>query len=446
MATLPRERHATAPAERALFRYLLAAAHRPQWDWTAYTPARNEAANFGLRFQIAFQGAALAALGERWPAYRHPTANALAALIERFLQPPVWRYWVAAGARRDPVAPHNVQYSGHLGQLIGLYERFADDGRFDRPFLLDDGAGNRYQHDHASVVAALTQQMATNRSHGVTCEPATIYVACNTHAVLTLLLFDAAHQSDHQPLIEQWNRWVGARMLRRQGGLFQVAYREDRDWVIPLNFRIIDAWSMAFLSPVAPSLFERLYPRFREELRWQEGLAFLPVRWPNATFEIADTPLASAFAFVAAREAGDEEAATALRRYAEARLGLAATAAGMACWQAQRPLLVSALFALGEALRPGDLRRWGTPRPSGFFERPQLLEVSGAEVTRAEWEDDALVVELVGAGEVSLEARGVRGMPLVSPGQLQAVVPTAQGQRLQLLSPGLTEVRWPTGA
>ncbi|MCS6801602.1 MAG: hypothetical protein RMM58_10850 [Chloroflexota bacterium] len=362
MATLPlARRSADAGYAEALFRYLLTAAQRPLNDWSAYRQPRFEAGNFGLRFQIAFHGYALAALAERLGAPAAEVGAALGALIDRFLQPEVWRYWLARGAALDPIFPHNIQYSGHLAQLIGIYERLTGDRRFDRPFLLDDAAASRHEYTHDGVVAAIARQMAANRCHGVTCEPGNVYVACNTHAALALLLYDAAHGTDHRPLVTAWNRWVRQRMVRRRGGIFQVAYLTERDFVIPLNVRVMDAWSMAFLSPVDPELFDSLYPRFRRELVWRGALARVPARWPNALLEIADEALNSAFAFVAAREAGDEEAAAGLWRYAQERLGLHERDGHAACWSTRYPLLVTALFALGEALAPRSMRAWGAP-------------------------------------------------------------------------------------
>ncbi|GIW05889.1 MAG: hypothetical protein KatS3mg060_0694 [Dehalococcoidia bacterium] len=360
MATLPlARRSADAGHAEALFRYVIEAARQPRDDWSAYREPRFAAGNFGLRFQIAFHGYALVALGERLGVPREEIGPALGGLIDRFLHPTVWRYWLVRGATLDPVYPHNIQYSGHLGQLIGLYERLTGDDRFDRPYVLDDGAASRHEYTHGGVIDAIARQMAANPCHGVTCEPGNVYVACNVHGALALLLHDAAHGTNHRSLIDAWNAWVRRRMLRRRGGIFQVAYLSERDVVIPVNVRVMDAWSMAFLSPVDPALFDEMYPRFRRELRWQGDVASLPARWPNALLEISDEALNSAFAFVAAREAGDEESAAGLRRYAANRLGLAERGARAACWSAPFPLLVTALYALGEGLTPGAMRRWG---------------------------------------------------------------------------------------
>ncbi|MFN8533975.1 MAG: hypothetical protein U0556_10545 [Dehalococcoidia bacterium] len=360
MATLPLDRRsAEAGYAEGLFRFLIAA-RRPD-DWSAYFAARSEAGNFGLRFQIAFAGYAIAALGERLD-QREEAARAMFATIERFLDPQVWRYWLSRGATLDPVYPHNIQYSGHLAQLIGLYERLSGDQSFDQPFQLDDGRVSRHEYTHVGVIDAIARQMAASPCHGVTCEPGNIYVACNVHAALALLLFDVNHSADHRSLVTAWNGWVRRTMVRRRDGLFQVAYLVDRNLVLPVNFRVMDGWSMAFLSPVDPAMFDALYRRFRGELRWRGPVARLPARWPNAALEVSDEPLNSAFAYVAAREAGDHESAAGLLRYAEERLGLARHGDQAACWTAEKRLLVTALYALGTALEPGTMRRWASTR------------------------------------------------------------------------------------
>lgn len=432
-------------AGRRFARYLIDAAHRTAGDWSAYYAPRSEAGNFGTRFQLAFHGYAIAALGERLPAFRKRTADALAAIINRMLDPFVWTYWLQRGETLDPIGPHNIMYSGHLGQLIGHYERFADDGRYDQPFVLDDGARSRHEHSHASIVRSIVDQMATNRCHGVTCEPGFIYVACNDHAALSALLYDAAHGTSLSGPVADWLTWLRARMVRRRGSVFQVAYLTGPDVVLPFNFQVMDVWSLAFLSPVAPELFETLYRRWRRTAKRVHGLAWAPARWPNEPLEIADEALNTGFAYVAAREAGDSQLADRFMRYAEERLGLADEGGGRACWATPRRLMVTALFALGAALEPGDMRRWVQPRPAGFFQRPRVLSVTGGEVSRAEWDErGALVVDMLPeAADVVLTCAGVSsGAPDVAGGVVLRLEKAATGWRVALRLAGPARITW----
>lgn len=433
-------------AARASLRYLANAARLPQDDSSAYWPAKSEAGNFGRRFQIAFHAYAIATLGERLPAAAPLTANLLRQLIDRFLAPSTWAYWLARGATLDPVGPHNVQYSGHLGQLIGCYERFANDGRYDRPFVLDDGRASRHEHTHTSVAATLSEQMRANPCHGVTCEPGNIYVACNDHAAIALLQHDAVHGGGLAAPIADWTRWAEQKMVRRRGGVFAVAYLAPYDFVIPLNFQVMDVWSLAFLSPYAPDLFSRLYRRWRCGVHRHGGEAWVPARWPNALLEIADQPQNTAFAYVAAREAGDDQLADRLIRFAERRLGLVERFGERACWNATRTLMVSALFALGEALEPAGLRRSIAARPAGFFERPCIASIEGADLAVAGWDErGAIVAELVAAApEIAVSFRHVAGEPEVRGGVALASEAMPNGVTLRLRGDRPT-VRWPAG-
>src|SRR5438105_784136 len=134
------------------------------WDGF-YTP-QSDAMNFGLRFQLAFASYAVAALGLQTPAYTRPYIEALSAAIERMLDVRAWGYWrrpagepgaapaghvavlLAPHGRpagplpppADPVVQDNVQFSGHLGTMLGLYERTGGDDRYDRGFVLADPA------------------------------------------------------------------------------------------------------------------------------------------------------------------------------------------------------------------------------------------------------------------------------------------------------------------
>src|SRR5207253_2967631 len=123
------------------------------WDGF-YTP-QADTMNFGMRFQLAFAAYAVAALGQRTPAYTRPYVEALGAALERMRDVRAWGYWRTATAEpgaepaghvavlltphrgrqvdrplpppADPVVQDNVQFSGHLGMMLGLSERAGGD-------------------------------------------------------------------------------------------------------------------------------------------------------------------------------------------------------------------------------------------------------------------------------------------------------------------------------
>src|SRR4029434_9362748 len=59
---------------------------------------------------------------------------------------------IPAGAPSDPIARDNLQYSGHLSTMLGLYEKLSGDDRYDSPFTLHDPeSGVSYSYTHSQV-------------------------------------------------------------------------------------------------------------------------------------------------------------------------------------------------------------------------------------------------------------------------------------------------------
>jgi hypothetical protein len=188
-----------------------------------------------------------------------------------------------------------------------------------------------------------------------------------------------------------------------------------------VSVQVMDTWSLAFLSPVAPDLFESLYRRWRRLARRKDDVAWVAARWPNADLEVGDVAQNTAFGYVAACEAGDRQLAERLRRFAVRSLGLARRGNDLRCWDVDRWLMISALFALGDALTPGAMRKAVSARPAGFFDRPALESITG-DVALADWDvSGALIIEGTGDGEITLAVRNSTGEPEVSRGELLSV-------------------------
>ena len=127
--------------ERAALRWLdyvtgpLSDAEEREW-W----PTDAGGQQFGLsatRYHIAFAGYAAAALGIRGNAeQRAVVGRILKNCIERYLRREVWAYsqskdyWGKQPWAPDPCYRENVMYTGHLLQLLALYECFTGDTRY----------------------------------------------------------------------------------------------------------------------------------------------------------------------------------------------------------------------------------------------------------------------------------------------------------------------------
>jgi hypothetical protein len=366
-------------------------AHQPPDAWEGFYPARAEAMNYGYRFQLAFLAYAIAALGWRSPACRSPYATLLERLIEKMLQRRVWAYWQRHRDPPEPLERANIMYSGHLAQMIGLYEQMGGDDRYDAGFTLTWNETVAWPYTHTRLVERLYAQMAEVPWRAVTCEPGNVYAACNNHAALANLLHDQLHGTTFAHLNAEWVAWFLQRMVLRRAtrvrGLIAAVYRTDLDLALPISLNFLDAWGLAFLRPYAPEVAEQLYARLVRRLRRRNGLAWLPASPGLDRLEVCNTALNSGFAYILARELGDTATATALRAYAEARLR--PTERNGARWYATPPApYITALFALGDVLVPGDLARWGR----GALEQPAPADpaVSVADpavaFVRARWD------------------------------------------------------------
>src|SRR5579859_3374363 len=328
------------------------------FDWSGFYTPQADAMNFGLRFQLAFAAYAVAALGRRTPAYARPYVAALGAAVERMLDVRAWGYWrrppapaeggaapaghsgVWLGGHRrpagrgpppaDPVVQDNVQFSGHLGTMLGLYERAGGDDRYDQGFVLaDPESGATYPYTHGALAARIVAQMRGNPFHGVACEPACAYVPCNNHAMTCNALHDATHGTDYSRANADWLAWVRRKMVLHgpaARGLFGACYLRDFHLTAPVAFQFTDSWGLAFLLPFDRALVRKLYPRFRQRLSRDDSGRGAGPRAPLyvgsapicARMEISDVALNTAFGLIVARGVGDTATADRLAAYATA--------------------------------------------------------------------------------------------------------------------------------
>lgn len=317
----------TAPDNKLLRAYLAAferLALQPRDEWRGFFVPRNEGMNFGLRFQLAFPCYAVAAIMRAVPEERDRCFPIMAGFIDRMLDQRTWEYWARATGSHDPVGRANIQYSGHLGHLIGLYESLGGDDRWDRPFRFE-WQGRATEYTHQQLVAALYRQMRHNRYHGVECEPGNTYVACTDHALWATLLHDRLHGTAYATVNREWLAFLerrlafrGPRIMGR--GAVSAIYFTRLGLAAPLGLNFMDAWSLSFMAPLAPELTRRLAERLWPRLRAAGDTLMLPSAGIWTRMEGSDTAVNTGFAYVLAVELGDRERAAALRAYAERHL------------------------------------------------------------------------------------------------------------------------------
>ncbi len=388
--------------------YLHGVLTQPLGSWEGFYRPQSQTMNFALRYQLAFAAYALAAMAQRTPAYRTPYVEAMRGAIEKMLHVEVWGYWrqgerpsgsglgsghvavlvsphqnAPSGPPSDPITRDNLQYSGHLSTMLGLYEKVSGDQRYDRPFTLQDPAsGVSYTYTHSEVAARIHAQMLENPFGGVCCEQGMAYVPCNNYALASNTLHDALHGTHYRQANKRWLSTVRSRLVLRGPawrGVFGVAYMAGMGLAAPVAFNFTDAWGLAFLLPFDRPLVRKLYPKFRKRVtRAGAKGAYVASSPLNEKLEISDVAINTGFGLVLALGMGDTKLADMLQRYAASAfeagwLGNRYLYAG-----APRTLHSTALYALASVIEPGGAdftKLFNDPPDHMPFDAPSLQRV-----------------------------------------------------------------------
>jgi hypothetical protein len=370
--------------------YLHSILTQPLGSWEGFYIPQSQSMNFALRYQLAFSTYALAALQQATPAYRAPYAEAMRGAIEKMLHADVWGYWRApqphgdgnanapggltssghvavlvsphqravAGPPSDPIARDNLQYSGHLSAMLGLYEKVSGDTCYDNPFTLSDSSsGVEFSYTHGKVAERIHTQMVQNRFGGVCCEQGMAYVPCNNHAMASNTLHDALHGTRYRQANAGWLKTVRDRLVLKGPairGVFGTAYMKDLGLATPVAFNFTDAWGLAFMVPFARPLVRKLYGRFKKRgvARAADG-AYVGSSPLSERMEISDVAINTGFGLVLARGMGDLALSEALSRYSAHAFGVGWRGGRYFYAGAPRTLHATALYALVEAIEPG---------------------------------------------------------------------------------------------
>lgn len=394
-----------------LLNYLHVTLTQPAGSWDGFYRPQSDSMNFALRYQLAFSTYALAALQAATPAYRSPHVEAMRAAIEKMVHPDVWGYWRAPqqdgrvsgdaghghiavlaapharavlGVPSDPIAHNNLQYSGHLSTMLGLYEKVSGDGRYDEPFTLQDTtSGVAYTYTHSKVAERIHAQMMQNRFGGVCCEQGMAYVPCNNHAMASNTLHDALHGTHYRQANAGWLKTVREKLVLKGPtlrGVFGTAYMKDLGLATPVAFNFTDVWGLAFMVPFSRPLVRKLYGRFKKRGVSKAGSAgaYVGSSHMSGRMEISDEAINTGFGLILARAMGDRRLAGELSRYATEAYAAGWQSACYSYTAAPRTLHATALYALAEAIEPGGegfVRLFNDPPRPEVAVEPYLASV-----------------------------------------------------------------------
>lgn len=215
-----------------------------------------------LRYQLAFAGYGCAAMAAQTPAYRDLVARQLRDLCERMIDLRVWDYvpvyWKYDDDPPDPCLYENVMYTGHLTQLMCLYELLSGDRRYSQAgwdFTWHDG--RRVHYDLRKAIDRLHVQAQQNTGGGICCEPGLVFATCNSHSAASFVLFDTLYGTRYAEINAKWFDWLTDkfRLRQREGGEFlSVMYHQRMGLFVPLGDAGADAWTLGWGYPWFPTV------------------------------------------------------------------------------------------------------------------------------------------------------------------------------------------------
>ena len=290
---------------------------------------------FAKRYNIAFAGYAAAALGQRGDADQRRTAGRiLGNCIRRYLKKDVWaysmsrNYWGRKPWAPDPCFRENVMYTGHLLQLLALYEAFTGDRRYwTQGFDFVWDGKRRVHYTVQKLIDVTVQQMRKGPNGGVTCEPGLMFFPCNNHPHVALALFSKLRHGDWSGDARRWEKWALSHYRRPLlgGGALNLVYHVRSGLFYPMGHGGLDGWSLLWYEPWAAN-------RGTAVALWQEAASKIDwtslernldsIKGEETCCNPVDVPPVATASFLAAaaRACDDPAAAERLERIVDASL------------------------------------------------------------------------------------------------------------------------------
>jgi hypothetical protein len=233
------------------------------------------------------------------PAYTAALKPRFDRLIQKMLHRKVWEYWAEVSKGTTHLEPrldrpyasekaHNIMYSGHLVQMLMLYEKLYADPKYATPGAIgfDLSMHERAVYDTHSLIKTIYTNFLDMPAHCQQCERNACFPVCNQHPILALLLYDQIYGTRYFPeasellldwylkndLIDPDDHTVAAMHLLKQDKI--LAKRSPRlgnrlDVVLGALSTIgflgtysaaIDGWNGVFMNTWAPELVREHYP------------------------------------------------------------------------------------------------------------------------------------------------------------------------------------------
>ena len=388
---------------------------------------------FSVRYQAAFAGYAFAALGMRLPACPAVTSAGLRSAIDHLLERRAWAYvsgyWKDKPWFPDPVAEENIMYSGHLLQLVVLYEAMTGDDRYRTQgfdFIWDEKT--RFHYTTLTLAEAIVRQMRRNACGGVACEPGLVFLPCNNHPQFALLLLENMGLGNWSPERRKWETWALDSYAAPLGqGEIRLAYYLPARAFIPAGHPGLDGWSLLWYQPWASGAGNAasIWQMTARRVDWDlyasrpSNAPPPPEQEPSCCRELA-LPLAAvaSFLYPAAVACGDAPHAEMLRAWLDRYYATNLNGSGFLNCPPEYRIGTTANVTIAELLRHGSNLRHlvHRPLPRDYFQGPLIteLEPANTRVHQAFRRGADLIVECDAPGPVRLRLANVSAVSSVS--------------------------------
>ena len=281
---------------------------------------------FAKRYNIAFCGYAASALGMHGSETERKIAGRiLGNCIERYLKRDVWAYsmsksyWGKKPWAPDPCYRENVMYTGHLLQLLALYETFTGDTRYwKNGFDFVWSNEKRVHYTVNKLIEVTVHQMRNGPNGGVACEPGLMFFPCNNHPHIALALFAKLGHGDWSDEAQRWEKWALGHYVNPLfgGGLLNLLYHVPSGMFYPRGHSGLDGWSLLWYEPWAAdhSTAQELWKYAAAKIDWSHIETGVDARKGGIDCcDPVDVPPITVATFLAAAARACDDSATAER-------------------------------------------------------------------------------------------------------------------------------------
>lgn len=367
-----------------------------------------------LRYQLNFTQYALA-MSQRHhtPAFHGYLSAAQRNLIEKMLQPRIWRYWTLENLwgnleyNPDPVRRANIMFSGYFGLMLSLYRNASGDDRYDMPGSLAfrTARGREFRYDYPTIMQIVARQFVDEDSGLWACEPGFAYPMCNALGAAGVLGSEPHHGAGlASDVVGHMCRGFDEEYTYPDGSVAHV--RSTRFGFATPGVgtgSIMGAWQRAnlpmLLRPVNPVAAQRLWEILRrEDAEFVDGRFTLPKLGLSDRRDVGDLGGSSAnfwsCLYADAREFGDTRIADAVMAIAEDTLDPQVHNGARA--YAKASVYSNAIFSLGRFIDEyGYTDAVTTSLPREWSRGPLLADAPYPECLVARAESDGSAMRLV---------------------------------------------------